>query len=631
MVDQSSRGPRSDDGDSDQIDELKPEVTAPGADNDMTLDNDAADADALAMVRITSNVAIGTGVTIDVSSSADIVAGDEVSFFNGTPPHTHRETVEATTSAGAGGTSFTATTTMTHPGSTIVAETGIYAAKHNTANEGIRKSGTSMAAPHVAGLAALIMDSRTGINAASVKDLIISTSELPAGTTASLPLIDPTWNNEWGWGLVNASAAINLATQTDLTFPSHPPPIGWLSPDISHTYPLKVGQTATVTVKIRNNGPNPANNVRIHFGVHVFSAATPTFFDIGTQIVNIPVNPTGHTSVSIPWVPQAASHQCLKVEIGYSPDTDYSNNHAQRNVTVALSPVQFWVRNTLTEDPARVNLVAKMEYPNAGWTYRIDPPFVMLAADDPPAEIEAELYPPANAPPGAEQLLHVAAVVDTNSSAVALGGISVRHTVSEGLVAYYAFENNVSDLSGNGLDGIVFGDPAFVDGVEGMALDFNGDDYVDCGGNAEFGFTDAMTVSTWVNIRSVTDAWMAIVAKGENAWRLGINNGTTGIHYGFSGGDRGWQQANTATELIIGEWYHVAATYDTSAGSLVYINGVLDASNANLDGIDTNEMPLLLGENPEATGRFFDGALDEIKIYNRALSAGEISNLASLR
>jgi hypothetical protein len=209
---------------------------------------------------------------------------------------------------------------------------------------------------------------------------------------------------------------------------------------------LKVGQAATVTVKIRNKGPNPANNVRIHFGVDVFSAATPTFYDIGTRIVNIPVNPTGHTPVSAPWVPLAASHQCLKVEIGYSPDTDYSNNYAQRNVTVALSPVQFMVRNTLTEEPARVDFVAKMEYPDAGWTYRIDPPFVTLAAGDPPAEIEAELYPPADALPDDEQILHVAAVMDTNSSAVALGGISIQHTVS-GCLVLDDFESYTDDES----------------------------------------------------------------------------------------------------------------------------------------------------------------------------------------
>jgi len=199
---------------------------------------------------------------------------------------------------------------------------------------------------------------------------------------------------------------------------------------------------------------------------------------------------------------------------------------------------------------------------------------------------------------------------------------------TDGLVAYYALENDANDSSGNGLDGIIIGDPAFVDGIAGMALDFNGDDYVDCGGVAEFSFTEAMTVSTWVNIRSRPTAWMAIVAKGENAWRLGVNNETTGIHYGFTGGTRGWQAANTTTELAFDEWYHVAATYDTTVGALVYIDGVLGASNPDLDGIPVNEMPLLLGENPEATGRLFDGMLDEVMIYNRALSEEEILYLA---
>jgi hypothetical protein len=138
---------------------------------------------------------------------------------------------------------------------------------------------------------------------------------------------------------------------------------------------------------------------------------------------------------------------------------------------------------------------------------------------------------------------------------------------TNGLVAHYAFEKDTTDSSDNGLDGTIIGDVAFVNGVEGMALDLSGANYVYCGGAAEFSFSEAMTISTWVNIRSHTTAWMAIVAKGENAWRLSVNNETMGIHYAFSGSDRGWLGANTATELAFGEWYHVAATYDTSMGA----------------------------------------------------------------
>ena len=199
---------------------------------------------------------------------------------------------------------------------------------------------------------------------------------------------------------------------------------------------------------------------------------------------------------------------------------------------------------------------------------------------------------------------------------------------TEGLVAHYAFENDANDSSGNGLNGTIIGDPNFVEGVVGMALDLNGDDYVDCGGVTEFSFVDAMTLSTWVNIRSVTTAWMAIAAKGENAWRLAVSNETTALEYAFSGGTRGWQAATTATELAFDEWYHVAATYDIAVGATVYINGVADASNPDAGGIDVNQFPLLIGENPEALGRMFDGMIDELMIYNRALSQEEVLFLA---
>ncbi|MCP4630349.1 MAG: S8 family serine peptidase, partial [bacterium] len=428
----SSRGPRDSDNDSDQIDELKPEVTAPGADlpSDDVFDNDAFDADASAWTRTTAQVASGTNVTINVTSSADIAAGELIDLHNRWTGAT-REIVQVTTSAGAGGTSFTATTTMTHPSNTGVWEQrGILAARHNTTNQAARMAGTSMAAPHVAGLAALIMQARPGINIASVKDLVISTAELPTGTPASLPAVDPTWNDRWGWGLVSASEALDVTQDTDLMFPSHPPSPIWLSPDITTTK-LTIGKPATVTAKIRNKGPTAATGVRVHFGVHVFSASTTTFYDLGTKIVNIPVNPSGSTDVPIKWTPKNVGHQCFKVEIGYGPDTDYSNNKAQRNIVVShKTAALFKVKNTLIEELSRIHFVTDLENPGTGWDYRIEPPEVYLSADDPAVEIAVELIPPPDAGPDAQQMLHVAAVIDTESGPHTLGGVSVQVVAS---------------------------------------------------------------------------------------------------------------------------------------------------------------------------------------------------------
>jgi len=184
--------------------------------------------------------------------------------------------------------------------------------------------------------------------------------------------------------------------------------------------------------------------------------------------------------------------------------------------------------------------------------------------------------------------------------------------------------------SADGLDGILMGDPQWSTGVFDGALDFDGDgDYVDCGtSDALNNLSDAITVSAWVSIRSVSTTWMSIVMKGETAWRLGVNGDTTGIHWGFTGGDRGWQAANSVTELPLNEWHHIAGTYDRSVGGTVYVDGVAETVNPDPDGVATNEMPLLLGENPEALGRFFDGILDDVRIYDRALSADELSGLA---
>ncbi|MGD2094637.1 MAG: PASTA domain-containing protein [Phycisphaerales bacterium] len=180
-------------------------------------------------------------------------------------------------------------------------------------------------------------------------------------------------------------------------------------------------------------------------------------------------------------------------------------------------------------------------------------------------------------------------------------------------------------------DGILMGNPRWSEGMLDGALDFDGDgDYVDCGTNEELNsLRQKMTVATWVNIRSLTTAWMAIAGKGETAWRLSVNNDTTGIHFGFTGGDKGWQGANSVTELPMEEWHHIAGVYDNEVGATIYIDGVAEANNPDLDGVVMNDMPFLLGENPESTGRFLDGLIDDVRIYGCALSVYEVLYLSS--
>jgi len=298
----------------------------------------------------------------------------------------------------------------------------INAAAFNTLNGATSLSGTSMAAPHVAGLAALIYQARPSINPASVKDLLIRTSE-QFGTPASQPGCDPIWHRRWGWGLVDAYAAITQGTATDLTFPTYPPSPPWDSPDITTTpMPLKINVPATLTVVIKNAGPAVAVGARIHFGIHVYSAATPVFHDIGTVVTTLPV---GNTPVSINWTPTDVGHQCAQVEIGYSPDTDYSNNSTSRNLNVGNSPVQFTIQNTATEAPALIHFTTSFAKPDTHWVVRFTPDSTyLLSASDCPRTISVELQPH-GAAIGDTQIVHVAAIAETFLGPVTLGGVSV--------------------------------------------------------------------------------------------------------------------------------------------------------------------------------------------------------------
>jgi hypothetical protein len=202
-------------------------------------------------------------------------------------------------------------------------------------------------------------------------------------------------------------------------------------------------------------------------------------------------------------------------------------------------------------------------------------------------------------------------------------------------VGYWTFDDGAGtvalDSSGKGNDGTLVGDPQWVAGILGGALDFDGDgDYVDCGNDAIFNITDAFTLSVWINWRAATGDWQTVIAKGDDAWRLARGGGDTQtMDFGFTaGGDRGWQAARTVSEVPLGEWHHVAATYDTTDGAKIYLDGVLEATNPDNAGITVGDYPVFIGDNSQQVGRFWDGLIDDVQIYREVLSEADISALA---
>ena len=201
-------------------------------------------------------------------------------------------------------------------------------------------------------------------------------------------------------------------------------------------------------------------------------------------------------------------------------------------------------------------------------------------------------------------------------------------------VAHWTFDEGegtvAADSSGNGNDGTLVGDPQWVAGVLGGALEFNGDDYVDCGNGPSLEIRDAITISFWFNVVAFENTWEAMLSKGDSAYRVSRGGGDgDATHFGLSGtnagGGNGWFNGNSI--VTGGDWHHFAGTYDGAQGK-IYIDGALDATSEATGQINIEPENFWIGNNSQNTDRFFHGMIDDVRLYNQAISPLQVSALA---
>jgi hypothetical protein len=199
------------------------------------------------------------------------------------------------------------------------------------------------------------------------------------------------------------------------------------------------------------------------------------------------------------------------------------------------------------------------------------------------------------------------------------------------LIAWWKLDdgsgNTVADSSGFGRNGTLAGDVSWIDGITGGALAFDGDgDYVDMGKNPAFDITNQITVSAWIKVSAFDKDWQTIVAKGDRSWRLQRNQGENTLEFACSGlvvPGSDWGPIYGNIDVNDGHWHHVAGVYDQEKIYL-YIDGSLDASAPASGTIRVNGEPVYIGENSEMPNRFWNGLIDDVRIYNYALNAKEI-------
>jgi hypothetical protein len=128
-----------------------------------------------------------------------------------------------------------------------------------------------------------------------------------------------------------------------------------------------------------------------------------------------------------------------------------------------------------------------------------------------------------------------------------------------------------------------------------------------------------MTLEAWVNPSVVNRAWRDVIYKGDDNYYLeATSSRNTAAPVG--GGSFGDTWASSA--LAANTWSHLAVTYDKQTLRL-YVNGVQVASRPRTQDIATSANPLQIGGD-SLYGQFFQGTIDEVRVYNTALTAAQI-------
>ena len=211
-----------------------------------------------------------------------------------------------------------------------------------------------------------------------------------------------------------------------------------------------------------------------------------------------------------------------------------------------------------------------------------------------------------------------------------------------GLVGYWSFNEGTStiahDYSGHGNNGTLEGStlPQWVPGKFGDALSFDGStSYVDLGNNSAIKVPLPITVSAWVKLSNLATYYNVLATDGGPNLYAGVNmlvdtGGAIEIDYGDDGsGNSGNRRTiNSTATITANQWYHIVGVIRGPTDMSIYIDGVDAGGSYSGSGgalAYTSNSGEINGDYWENT--FLPGDIDEVRIYDRALTATEVAGL----
>ncbi|MFH1884419.1 MAG: LamG domain-containing protein, partial [Planctomycetota bacterium] len=221
--------------------------------------------------------------------------------------------------------------------------------------------------------------------------------------------------------------------------------------------------------------------------------------------------------------------------------------------------------------------------------------------------------------------------------------LSAASSVCADLVGHWKLDDGsgtvAADSSGNGNDGTIVNNPTWIAGVGGTALEFHGlgvpgggGDYIDCGNDASLDITGPTSIALWIRPdaddpegQATTTAPMAKAMAGMSpSWsyqvRYGWGQGAPqpNMAFTFNTSPRAWAFVGKSLERF--EWCHIACSYDGTTLKC-YLNGE-ETDSTPMGAITSSSTPVLIGS--DGWGCDWIGAIDDVRIYDHALSVPEI-------
>lgn len=212
---------------------------------------------------------------------------------------------------------------------------------------------------------------------------------------------------------------------------------------------------------------------------------------------------------------------------------------------------------------------------------------------------------------------------------VIIGLSAIGQIPTNGLVGYWPFNGNATDVSGNGNNGIVNGATLTTDrfGNQNSAYSFDGiNDQIVVADTNILDITKNLSLCAWIKPASFGSENKIITKFPPNSYQLSVWNNKAIIQICPNGQPDYWDNKCISNDSInINKWSFICGIYDYDNNLMkVYINGVLEKSVSVSGQINSGNAPVIIGNFYGGTNWWWHGVIDDIRIYNRALSATEI-------